>query len=84
MGLLFNRHRRSFSGIKWEGREIEHLPPFSAEIKNDWDKPPLLYMASRRGEEQFHFSYTECRSKEFRQNVGDQLQGYMLSKFRSA
>jgi hypothetical protein len=47
-------------------------------------KPLLLCMASWRREEQFYFSYTEYGSKGFLQNVDDHLQGYTLSKFRSA
>jgi len=28
--------RGSYSGIKWLGREAEHSPPSSAEVKNAW------------------------------------------------
>jgi hypothetical protein len=35
------RTRSSFSGIKGSGREADHLPPFSAEIKNSGAISPL-------------------------------------------
>jgi len=33
---LFNEHCGSFRGIKRPGREIDHSPPSSAEVKNEW------------------------------------------------
>jgi hypothetical protein len=29
-------------GVKWPGREADHLPPSSAEVKNGGVIPPLL------------------------------------------
>jgi hypothetical protein len=36
-------------GVNRSGREADHSPPPSAEIKNDGDIPPLLQTYSRRG-----------------------------------
>jgi hypothetical protein len=33
--LLSNGYRCSFRGVKQPGREFNHLPPFSAEVKNE-------------------------------------------------
>jgi hypothetical protein len=38
----------SFPGVKWLGREADHLPPISAEVKNAWvytSNPPYVFMA---------------------------------------
>jgi hypothetical protein len=43
--LLFNRNRSSFPGVKWTGRDADHSPSYSAEIKNEWSytfTPPTL------------------------------------------
>jgi hypothetical protein len=35
-------------GVKWPGREADHLPPASAEIKNTWSyisTPQYVFMA---------------------------------------
>jgi hypothetical protein len=34
--LLFSRYRDSFPGTKQPGRKVDHSPPFSAEVKNEW------------------------------------------------
>ena len=34
--VLFNGYWKSFLGIKRPGREVYHLPPSSAEVKNGW------------------------------------------------
>jgi hypothetical protein len=34
--LLLNGYRGSFPGVKRPGSEVDHLPPFSAEIRNGW------------------------------------------------
>jgi hypothetical protein len=34
--LLFSRYRSSFAGVKWPGLEVDHCPPSSAEVKNEW------------------------------------------------
>ena len=42
--LLFNGYQGSFLHVKRPGREVNHLPPFSAEIKNGWSYtciPPI-------------------------------------------
>jgi hypothetical protein len=33
-------------GIKWQGREADHLPRFSAKVKNGGAIPPLPHMLS--------------------------------------
>jgi hypothetical protein len=35
------------SGVKRSGLEADHLPPSSAEVKNDGAVPPLSHMSSR-------------------------------------
>jgi hypothetical protein len=48
--LLFNGHQGIFSpGGRTTGREADHLPPSSAEVKNDGAIPPLRHMPSWRG-----------------------------------
>jgi len=34
-GLLFNGYRISFREVKRPARELNHIPPFSAEVKNE-------------------------------------------------
>jgi len=34
--LLFNGYRCTFLGLRLLGREDEHSPPSSAEVKNEW------------------------------------------------
>jgi hypothetical protein len=38
-----------YTGVKRQGREVDHSPPSSAEIKNDGAIPPLPSMFSWRG-----------------------------------
>jgi len=49
--LLFNGYRYCFRGLKRLGREVNHSPSFSAEVKNGWcctSTPPLcLYGVNR-------------------------------------
>jgi hypothetical protein len=36
----------SFSGVMWTGREVDHLSPSSAEVKNEWSDsctPPISF-----------------------------------------
>ena len=41
-GLLFKR----YNGSKWQGRNVNHSPPSSEEIKNGWSVlGPLLFLA---------------------------------------
>jgi hypothetical protein len=35
-------------GVKWPGREVDHSPPISAEVKKTWiytSTPPYVFMA---------------------------------------
>ena len=34
--LLFDGYWGFFQGIKWPGHEIDHSPPSSAEVKDEW------------------------------------------------
>ena len=46
--LLLNDYQLSFSLLKRPGREADHLPPNSAEVKNKWSyasAPPYAFMA---------------------------------------
>jgi hypothetical protein len=39
---------RSFSGVKWPGREADYSPPSGAEVKNAWScifTPPYMFMS---------------------------------------
>jgi hypothetical protein len=43
-GHLFIRYRGSFLGLKRPGHEVNHSPPFSANVKNEWtDTTTPLY-----------------------------------------
>jgi len=42
--LLFNGHRGILAGVKWAGREVDHLQKSSAVFKNEWryiSTPPI-------------------------------------------
>jgi hypothetical protein len=46
--LLFNEYGDSFPLLKGPGREADHSPPTSTEIKNAWvdtSTPPYVFMA---------------------------------------
>jgi hypothetical protein len=46
--LLYNEYRELFPGIKRPGREADHSPPTSAEVKKMWiytSTPPYAFMA---------------------------------------
>ena len=36
ISLLLSGHRRFFPGVKRPGRDVDHVPPSSAEVKNEW------------------------------------------------
>jgi hypothetical protein len=42
--LVFTRALSLGEGVKWQGREADHLPPSSAEVKKGGAIPPLLHM----------------------------------------
>jgi hypothetical protein len=48
---LFNGYRGSFPGLQRPGREVNHSPPSSAEVKNEWshtsDPPICLHGVNR-------------------------------------
>jgi len=37
------------SGVKWPGHEPDHLPPFTAEVKNSWNYTCTPPMSSLHG-----------------------------------
>jgi hypothetical protein len=39
---------KGYQGVKWPGREADRSPPFSAEVKNGGDIPPLPHTSSGR------------------------------------
>jgi hypothetical protein len=44
--LLYNGYRGSFQGLKRPGREVNHPPPSSAAVKNEWrctSAPPIFF-----------------------------------------
>jgi len=48
--FLFGGYRASFLGIKQSGREVDHPPPCSADVKNEWSHtfaPPYAFWAFR-------------------------------------
>jgi len=47
--ILFGWYRVSFLRVQRPGREVNHLLPFSAEIKNEWSYTSL-YMPSWHGQ----------------------------------
>jgi hypothetical protein len=40
--LLFNEWEGSFSGVRWLGHEIDHLPPSSAEVMSEHSSTSML------------------------------------------
>jgi hypothetical protein len=42
--LKISGYRGSFPGVKRPGRDVDHSPPFGAEVKNEWSytSTPLL------------------------------------------
>jgi hypothetical protein len=48
MFSVFVAFFNSFPGVKWPGREADHSPPTSAEVKKMWiytSTPPYAFMA---------------------------------------
>lgn len=44
-------NRAVFSGVKWPGRDVDHLPPFIAEVKYEWSYtllPLWAFIAQKR------------------------------------
>jgi hypothetical protein len=43
---VVNGYWHSFLGVWWPGREVDHSPPSSAEVKNEWShtSTPLIYL----------------------------------------
>jgi hypothetical protein len=44
----FNGYRVSFLGVKRQRCEVDHSPPSSAEVRNEWSytsTPPYIFMA---------------------------------------
>jgi hypothetical protein len=48
-----------FPGVKRSGRQADHLPPFSAEVKNEWSCtsiPPIYFQTVYKGS----FNFFTC------------------------
>jgi hypothetical protein len=56
-------------GVKRPEREADHLPPSSAEVKNEWSytSTPLIrfYGSATKHRDNFNFTFYVCRSKVF-------------------
>jgi hypothetical protein len=51
LSLLFNGYRGSVAGLKGAGRDVDHLPPSRAEVKDEWSRTspsPLCLHCVRR------------------------------------
>jgi hypothetical protein len=67
VSLVFNGYQGSFPGVKRPGREVNHSPPSSAEVKNEWSytsTPPICLHCVDRENFAFlifvpHTSYTK-------------------------
>jgi hypothetical protein len=50
-GILFNRYRYFFPGVRRPGREVDHSSSSTAEVKNEWSytsAPPISPNGVRR------------------------------------
>jgi hypothetical protein len=47
--LLSNGYQGSITGVKWPGREADHSPASSVEVKNGRARHPLFHTSSWRG-----------------------------------
>ena len=47
--LLFNECAGSFPGVKRPQHQVDHSPPSSAEVKNEWSYTSIFISAFRRG-----------------------------------
>jgi hypothetical protein len=56
-------------GINRQGREGDHLYPFSANVKNDGAIPPLPYMYSLRGAIKHKDNFTFAAKKLVRNKI---------------
>ena len=48
-----------FPGVKRSGRQADHIPPFSAEVKNEWScisMPPVYFQGMYKG----RFNFFTC------------------------
>ena len=59
--LIFNGYQSSFTGVKWSGRDVDHLT--SANVKNEWSctsSPPICHHGVGRDNLSFTFVVCEC------------------------
>jgi len=42
--LVFNGYRVSFPRLKRPGRDVDHSPPSSVVVKNEWSHTPAIYL----------------------------------------
>ena len=73
--LLFNWYHGSFPGVKWTGREAEHLPPSNAWLKKRWSNnsvSPICLHRANRGlyvhtpAQEGHCTVLRCNDKHLR------------------
>jgi hypothetical protein len=55
--LVFRTYRGSFPGVKRPGREVNHSPQSSAEVKNNWGYNYKLLPIHVHGVDWEHFTF---------------------------
>jgi hypothetical protein len=56
-------------GIMWPGREADHSPSSSAEVKNEWSYTSIPHSASRQEEQQLYLYLTHVFLEKKHTNV---------------
>ena len=56
--LVFNGYRRSFPGVL-PGRDADHSPPSSAEVKNEWSYTTMPYIRHHGVDKIYIYSIAE-------------------------
>jgi hypothetical protein len=81
-GLLLNGYRISFREEKRPGRELNHIPPFSADVKNEWkhtSTPPTHLCGMDKNNLTFTYTrLTERRTARCLSPADDKLKPFDL------
>jgi hypothetical protein len=95
--LLFSGYRTCFPEIKRPGREVEHPPPCSVEVKNEWSYTSASHVCLHSVNTDITFSYQSlgvtycfhhknsllpCKGTQFLRNVGSHLPDRLKSAIK--